>query len=74
MGDGKKTISINDGSNGRRKYCFYDSYETYEEAMKMGKETKKKEKAKWFIVPAEEGWFLPIEKFNLYFDKEISTW
>lgn len=58
-----------------QRYNYYESYKTYEEALKIAKYKKKKTKTKYFIQKVEEGFWFPSKKYRLYFNKIMRlTW
>ena len=74
-----KIIKIKDGTDGRKNYYFWDSYDTYEEAKYYGKKIKferrnEREKIKYFILESQDSWFLPVTRFALYFSVKLRIW
>ena len=71
------TIEIKDGKrNGKIKYYFWSDYNSWEEAeyyAKKIKEERRREgmKIKYFILEAQDSWFLPVPKFVLYLNKNL---
>lgn len=71
-----KTIRINDGNKGRITYYYWSDYDSYQEALYYAKRIKEERKMenmrlKHFILESQEGWFLPVPKFALYFSKKL---
>lgn len=66
----KKEITIKEGANGKKTYTFHRKYESWEEALKEGKEIKQKTKQKYFIIEKTDSWFLPIKEYELYIRKK----
>ena len=56
---------------GNRKYYLYDTYRTREEAYKVGKYKKRKNKANYFIIKKESGHPIPTTRYLLYLKKRI---
>lgn len=70
-----KEITINEGSNGKTKYYYWDEYDSWEEAKQYGKrikeERRKEMRIKYFIIETKDSWFLPVPKFILYLNKDL---
>jgi len=55
---------------GNKRYYFYDTYNSWLEAYKMGKyQNKKNKKCKYWILIAEQGYLFPYKKYRLYLTK-----
>lgn len=73
----KKEIKINNGrGNAKQTYYYWEEHNSYEEAVfyaKKIKEEKKGEvKLKYYILETKESWFLPVAKFIIYLNKDLS--
>lgn len=55
-----------------KTYYLYDSYDTLEKAVKIGRKYKKKNKSKYIIREVEEGLWFPEKKWELYLTKVIT--
>lgn len=72
-----KSIEINNGKEGKRKYYYWSEYDSFDEAVKYGKEIKEYRRKEgmqisYFVLESQEGWFLPIPKFVLYLNKKLT--
>jgi hypothetical protein len=71
-------IKIKDGTNGEKKYYIWDTFDTYEEAIRVAKNIKEERKmefkVKWFILKGEEGTLLMVPKVALYLNKKLRIW
>lgn len=71
----KKTITIKDGTNGKKEYYYWSEYDSYDEALHYAKRIKEERKGEMrirhFIVETNEGRFLPVPKFVLYLNKNL---
>lgn len=72
-----RSIKIRNGGN-TRTYHKYETYSTYEEAIRTAKWHKKKNKCRYFIIKHEAegvlGYVIPHEIYTLYLDKTIRLW
>lgn len=71
-----KVIKIGDGTNGKINYYYWDEYDTREEALHYAKKVKDERKMegtrlKYFILETQDSWFLPVEKFVVYFNLKL---
>lgn len=63
-----------------QKYYPYDSYDSWEEALKKAKSFKKKTKkiygkaTSYYIMQTEEGLFFPETKYKLYMNMVQKLW
>lgn len=73
-----RTIYIKNGTRNRRPYYLYEIYSTYEEARKIAKHQKKRNKSRYFIMKHQAGgitgWIIPHEMYALYLDRVIALW
>ena len=59
-----------------REYYYWDKYDSWEEALKVGKKIKMERKemgqsVKWFIIEETEGTIYPKKVSLLYFNKRM---
>lgn len=57
-----------------KRYYYYDNYGTWEEAIKIAKWQKKKNKCRYFILKYEHGYLFPEIRYRLYLDKVFRIW
>ena len=69
-----KTIKINT-KNGKKTYYYWDEYDSWDEAKFYGNKIKLERKSemsvKYFVLEAEDSWFLPVPKFVLYLNRKL---
>ena len=55
-----------------KRYYYYDTYRLKDNAHKIAKYYRKKNKSKYFIIEYEHGWFSPEKRYQLYLNKVIA--
>lgn len=51
---------------GEERYTLWDTYTTWDEALKQAKKFKAKMKSKYYILKVEQGFFVPQILYRLY--------
>lgn len=60
-----------------KRYYLFDTYDSWNEARKVAKQKRNKNKSRYFILPYEAKGFLDIvakKKYALYLDKVMRLW
>lgn len=55
----------------KQRYYYYESYDSWAEALKQAKRHKKRNKCRYFILPTEDGFLFPEIRYRLYLNKCI---